>query len=375
MGEVLCRYAHDVVERDGQVELARDVGREQQVGRVPERAFRREGLGRADVQRRAGKVARGEGLHERPLVHEVPAAGVGKVGAVPHGVKEGLVGDACRLGRAGQNRADHVGLGEESRQVGEGAHVIEWVVRGGLARADAADRGSHGGKEPRQVGSDVPGAQHQHAGAPEGGDGAQVAPVMRALAVLVGGQALDQREDHGKEVLGDRLAVGTGGAAQGAAVRKHAGGGVLLVAGGVELQQAQAGRAGEHLGGHVAHDGIGRLHLLPRHGPGLDVLKARLGSRGLEPCPLLLTQRQLHQNVHGLLPTPLAATTTPSCTPCEGRGASAVATCGASTTCPGCRRRCIPAGWSERPARRCPSGRRRCPARRSRPLPGAAMPR
>ena len=187
-------------------------------------------------------MARGEGLHERPLVHEVPAAGVGKVGAVPHGVKEGLVGDACRLGRAGQNRADHVGLGKEPRQVGEGAHVIEWVVRGGLARADATDRGSHGGKETRQVGSDVPGAQHQHAGASEGGDGAQVVPVMRALAVLVGGQALDQREDHGKEVLGDRLAVGTGGAAQGAAVRKHAGGGVLFVAGGVELQQAQAGR-------------------------------------------------------------------------------------------------------------------------------------
>ena len=163
---------------------------------------------------------------------------------------------------------------------------------------DAADVRAHAAAKRGEVAADIARAQHQHVGVFERGDRAQVLPAMLALQVLVAGQALHHRQHHGKHVLAHGLTVGAHRARQLGVGRHGAGGKVVVIAGGLQLQQLKMLACREHVRVDVTQDHVGIGDLLARGGVGARVDKVLAWSARLKNCAMAVIDGQQNQDVH-----------------------------------------------------------------------------
>ena len=163
---------------------------------------------------------------------------------------------------------------------------------------DAADVCTHAAAERGKVAADIARAQHQHVGVFERGDRAQVLPAMFALQVLVAGQAFHHRQHHSKHVLAYGLAVGAYRARQFGVGWHGAGGQVIVIAGGLQLQQLEMLACREHVRADVAQDHVGIGDLLARGGVGARVDKVLARSARLKNCAMAVVDGQQNQDVH-----------------------------------------------------------------------------
>ena len=163
---------------------------------------------------------------------------------------------------------------------------------------DAADVRTHVAAERGKVAANVARAQHQHIGVFERGDRPQILPAMLALQVLVAGQALHHGKDHGKHVLAHGLTVGTDRARQLGFSRHGAGGQVIVIAGGLQLQQLEMLACGKQGRVYVAQDHVGIGDLLVRGGVGARVDKVLARSTRLKNCAMAVIDGQQNQDVH-----------------------------------------------------------------------------
>ena len=163
---------------------------------------------------------------------------------------------------------------------------------------DAADVRAHAAAERGKVATNVARAQHQHVGVFERGNRAQVLPAMLALQVLVAGQALHHGKDHGKHVLAYGLAVGAHRARQFGVGRHGAGGKVVVIAGGLQLQQLEVLARGKQGRVNVAQDHVGIGDLLARGGVGARVDKVLARSARLKNYAMTVVDGQQNQDVH-----------------------------------------------------------------------------
>ena len=92
--------------------VRRAMGREDQVGRVPERRVFRQRLGIEHVQHRAGQLARAQRLGERLVVHHAGAADIDQAGAGLHRGDGARIDEmrGCRRERCGHQH--EIGLGQ-----------------------------------------------------------------------------------------------------------------------------------------------------------------------------------------------------------------------------------------------------------------------
>ena len=104
--------------------------------------------------------------------------------------------------------------------------LLDAVGGAGGIPAHAGGMGPQGQAQPGEGGAQIPGAHHQHLGVQQGAGPAQILPPGLHLLIPVLGQALHEGEQHGKQVLRHRVAVGPGGAGQQNPLRQDAGGGV-----------------------------------------------------------------------------------------------------------------------------------------------------
>ena len=115
------------------------------------------------------------------------------------------------LGGGGEGQDHHGGPGEPEVQLGDGADLVK-VVQGPVRVAvQPHGVGPHGLAQGGEVAPQVPGAQEEHGGVPEGPDRPQVLPQVGALLVPIGGQPLHQGEKAGEQMLRDGGAVGPHG--------------------------------------------------------------------------------------------------------------------------------------------------------------------
>ena len=121
---------------------------------------------------------------------------------------------------------------------------------------------------------------------------------MLALQVLVAGQALHHGKDHGKHVLAYGLTVGADRARQLGVSRHGASSKVVVIAGGLQLQQLEMLACREHVRVDVAQDHVGIGDLLVRGGVGARVDKVFARSARLKNCAMTVVDGQQNQNVH-----------------------------------------------------------------------------
>ena len=121
---------------------------------------------------------------------------------------------------------------------------------------------------------------------------------MLALQVLVAGQALHHGKDHGKHVLAHGLTVGADRARQLGFSRHGAGGQVIVIAGGLQLQQLEMLACGKQGRVYVAQDHVGIGDLLVRGGVGARVDKVLARSTRLKNCAMAVIDGQQNQDVH-----------------------------------------------------------------------------
>ena len=163
---------------------------------------------------------------------------------------------------------------------------------------DAADVRAHAAAERGEVAADIALAQHQHIGAFERGDRPQILPAMLALQVVIAGQALHHGKDHGKHVLAHSLAVGAHRAGKLSVGWHGAGGQVIVIARGLQLQQLEMLACREHVRVDVAQDHVGIGDLLARGGVGARVDKVLARSARLEDRAMAVVDGQQNQDVH-----------------------------------------------------------------------------
>ncbi len=163
---------------------------------------------------------------------------------------------------------------------------------------DAADVRAHAAAERGKMAADIACAQHQHVGVFERGNRPQILPAMLALQVLVAGQALHHRQHHGKHVLAYCLAIGAHRARQFGIGRHGAGGQVIVIASGLQLQQLEMFACREHVRVDVAQDHVGIGDLLARGGVGARVDKVLARSARLKNCAMTVVDGQQNQDVH-----------------------------------------------------------------------------
>ena len=121
---------------------------------------------------------------------------------------------------------------------------------------------------------------------------------MLALQVVIAGQALHHGKDHGKHVLAHSLTVGAHRARQFGVGRHGAGGKVVVIAGGLQLQQLEMLACREHVRVDVAQDHVGVGDLLARDGVGARVDKVLARSARLKNCAMAVIDGQQNQDVH-----------------------------------------------------------------------------
>ena len=121
---------------------------------------------------------------------------------------------------------------------------------------------------------------------------------MLALQVLVAGQALHHGKDHGKHVLAHGLAVGAHRAGKPSVDWHGAGGQVIVIASGLQLQQLEMLACREHVRVYVAQDHVGFGDLLTRDGIGARVDKVLARSARLKNCAMAVVDGQQNQDVH-----------------------------------------------------------------------------
>ena len=121
---------------------------------------------------------------------------------------------------------------------------------------------------------------------------------MLALQVVIAGQALHHGKDHGKHVLAHSLTVGAHRARQFGVGRHGAGGKVVVIAGGLQLQQMEMLACREHVRVDVAQDHVGVGDLLARDGVGARVDKVLARNARLKNCAMAVIDGQQNQDVH-----------------------------------------------------------------------------
>ncbi len=121
---------------------------------------------------------------------------------------------------------------------------------------------------------------------------------MLALQVVIAGQALHHRKDHGKHVLAHGLAVGAHRARQFGVGRHGAGGQVIVIARGLQLQQLEVLTRGKQGRVYVAQDYVGIGDLLTRDGVGARVDKVLARSARLQELLMSVVDGQRNQDVH-----------------------------------------------------------------------------
>ena len=121
---------------------------------------------------------------------------------------------------------------------------------------------------------------------------------MLALQVVIAGQALHHGKDHGKHVLAYGLAVGAHRAGQFGVGRHGAGGKIVVIAGGLQLQQLEMLACREHARVYIAQDHVGIGDLLARGGVGARVDKVLARSARLKNCAMAVIDGQQNQDVH-----------------------------------------------------------------------------
>ena len=121
---------------------------------------------------------------------------------------------------------------------------------------------------------------------------------MLALQVVIAGQALHHRKNHGKHVLAYGLTVGAHRARQFGVGWYGAGGKVVVIAGGLQLQQLEVLARGKQGRVNVAQDHVGIGDLLARDGVGARVDKVLARSARLEDRAMAVVDGQQNQDVH-----------------------------------------------------------------------------
>ena len=121
---------------------------------------------------------------------------------------------------------------------------------------------------------------------------------MLALQIVIAGQALHHGKGHGKHVLAYGLAVGAHRARQFGVGWHGAGGQVIVIAGGLQLQQLEMLACREHVRVDVAQDHVGIGDLLARGGVGARVDKVLARSARLKNCAMAVVDGQQNQDVH-----------------------------------------------------------------------------
>ena len=121
---------------------------------------------------------------------------------------------------------------------------------------------------------------------------------MPTLQIVIAGQALHHGKDRGKHVLAHGLAVGADRARQLGFSRHGAGGQVIVIAGGLQLQQLEMLACGKQGRVYVAQDYVGVGDLLTRDGVGARVDKVLARSTRLKNCAMAVVDRQQNQDVH-----------------------------------------------------------------------------
>ena len=121
---------------------------------------------------------------------------------------------------------------------------------------------------------------------------------MLALQVVIAGQALHHGKDHGKHVLAHSLAVGAHRAGKLGVGWHSAGGQVIVIACGLQLQQLEVLAYGKQGRVDVAQDHVGIGDLLARDGVGARVDKVLARSARLKNCAMAVIDGQQNQNVH-----------------------------------------------------------------------------
>ena len=121
---------------------------------------------------------------------------------------------------------------------------------------------------------------------------------MLALQVVIAGQVLHHGKDHGKHVLAYCLTVGADRARQLGVSRHGAGGKVVVIAGGLQLQQLEMLACREHVRVDVAQDHVGVGDLLTRDGVGARVDKVLARSARLKNRAVTIIDGQQNQDVH-----------------------------------------------------------------------------
>ena len=120
---------------------------------------------------------------------------------------------------------------------------------------------------------------------------------MLALQVVIAGQALHHGKDHGKHVLAHGLAVGAHRAGKPSVGWHGAGGQVIVIARGLQLQQLEVLACGKQGRVDIAQDHVGVGNLLARDGVGARVDKVLARSARLEDCAVTIVGGQQNQDV------------------------------------------------------------------------------
>ena len=163
---------------------------------------------------------------------------------------------------------------------------------------DAADVRAHAAAERGKVTADIARAQHQHVGVFERGNWPQILPAMFALQVMIAWQALHHGKDHGKHVLAHGLAVGAHRAGELSVGWHGAGGQVIVIARGLQLQQLEVLTCGKQGRVYVAQNHVGVGDLFARGGVGARVDKVLARSARFKNCAMTVVDGQQNQDVH-----------------------------------------------------------------------------
>ena len=236
---------------------ARQVRREQEVGRVAQRRVGRQRLLREDVQRGARELARAQRRDERLLVDERAARGVDEQRAGPQQRQARRVDQAARRRRDRQVEADDVGhrerrldrLGLLGAELGDALRGHERVVGDGAH----AERARPRGHEPADA---AEAEQRERLVGELDAREALALPGAVAQRALGGADVARQREQQRERVLGRRDDVRLGGVADDDARGRRGVHVDVVDADARAADHAQLGRARDQRG----VDGRGRAH-------------------------------------------------------------------------------------------------------------------
>lgn len=121
---------------------------------------------------------------------------------------------------------------------------------------------------------------------------------MLTLQIVIAGQALHHRQHHGKHVLAHGLTVGADRARQLGFSRHGAGGEIVVIASGLQLQQLEMLACGKQGRVNVAQDHVGIGDLFTCGGVGARVDKVLARSTRLKNCAMVVIDGQQNQDVH-----------------------------------------------------------------------------